>query len=192
MPGWRIDPTVVGKALPTFVGRTGLPDASRPQAIEALASRDFSTLLADPEKASLTAVQPAVLFNYVGPSTVDADFFGANMERLISTGPSLRCPRRSWTNVAFSRSCSTDATSLAVPTRQPLSRRDGRCRRYSGTMTFQLFDLPVDPEEMRNLALEPEKNGATILRMNELLNDLIAKEVGVNGGRFLSQIIGRP
>jgi hypothetical protein len=87
MPVWRIDPTVVGKALPTFVGRTGLPDASRPQAIEAVAGRDFSTLLADPEKASLTAVQPAVLFNYVGPSTVDAYFFGANMEGLIFHRP---------------------------------------------------------------------------------------------------------
>ena len=60
-----------------------------------------------------------------------------------------------------------------------------------GNNDIQLFDLHGDPEEMRNLALEPEKNGATILRMNELLNDLLAKEVSVNGGRFLSQIIGR-
>jgi hypothetical protein len=43
---------------------------------------------------------------------------------------------------------------------------------------------------MRNLALEPEQNRATILRMNELLNDLIAKEVGVNDGRFLTGVIG--
>jgi hypothetical protein len=42
---------------------------------------------------------------------------------------------------------------------------------------------------MHNLALEPEKNRETMLRMNELLNDLIAKEVGVNGGRFLAPII---
>ena len=43
---------------------------------------------------------------------------------------------------------------------------------------------------MHNLALEPEQNRATILRMNELLNDLIAKEVGVNDGRFLTGAIG--
>jgi DNA-binding MarR family transcriptional regulator len=42
---------------------------------------------------------------------------------------------------------------------------------------------------VRNLAIEPEKNRATILRMNELLNDLIAREVGVNDGRFLTKII---
>ena len=42
---------------------------------------------------------------------------------------------------------------------------------------------------MHNLALEPEKNRETILRMNELLNDLIAKEVGVNDDHFLKPII---
>ena len=46
----------------------------------------------------------------------------------------------------------------------------------------QLFDLQDDPHEVHNLALEPEKHGATILRMNRLLNDLIAAEVGNNDG----------
>ena len=53
----------------------------------------------------------------------------------------------------------------------------------------QLFDLQNDPDEMHNLTLEPEKNQATILRMNGLLNELMAKEVGVNDGRFLPQDI---
>ena len=44
---------------------------------------------------------------------------------------------------------------------------------------------------MRNLALEPDKNRETILRMNGLLNDLLAKEVGVNDGGFLAKFIGR-
>ena len=59
-----------------------------------------------------------------------------------------------------------------------------------GNNDVQLFDLQSDPEEMHNLAIEPEKNRETILRMNALLNDLIAKEVGVNDGRFLKQLIG--
>jgi len=54
----------------------------------------------------------------------------------------------------------------------------------------QLFDLESDPEETHNLALEPDNNRALILRMNELQNDLIAKEVGVNDGRFLIPFIG--
>jgi hypothetical protein len=50
----------------------------------------------------------------------------------------------------------------------------------------QLFDLEIDPDEIHNLAVEPEKNRSTLLRMNGLLNELIAQEVGVNDGRFLA------
>jgi arylsulfatase len=53
----------------------------------------------------------------------------------------------------------------------------------------QLFDLESDPEEIHNLLLDPEKNRATILRMNGLLNELMAKEVGANDGHFLPQDI---
>ena len=53
----------------------------------------------------------------------------------------------------------------------------------------QLFDLQSDADEMHNLALAPEKNKELILRMNGLLNDLIAKEVGVNDGRFLAPLL---
>jgi hypothetical protein len=55
----------------------------------------------------------------------------------------------------------------------------------------QLFDLQSDPEEMHNLVLEPEKNRATILRMNGLLNDLTAKEVGVMTVAFCHKKFGQ-
>ena len=54
---------------------------------------------------------------------------------------------------------------------------------------LQLFDRHNDPHEVRNLALGPEKNRETILRMNRRLNDLIAEEVGVNGGAFLKPLL---
>jgi len=50
---------------------------------------------------------------------------------------------------------------------------------------IQLFDLKEDPDELNNLAAEPEKYKDTILRMNALLNELMAKEVGKNDGAFL-------
>ena len=53
----------------------------------------------------------------------------------------------------------------------------------------QLFDLKNDPNETRNLALDPQKYKDLILRMNGLLNELMAKEVGVNDGRFLAKTI---
>jgi hypothetical protein len=45
------------------------------------------------------------------------------------------------------------------------------------------------PDEMRNLALDREKNRETILRMNTLINDLMTKEVGVNDGKFLPEAV---
>jgi arylsulfatase len=50
--------------------------------------------------------------------------------------------------------------------------------------------LQSDPGEIHNLALEPKKNRETILRMNQLMNTLIAKEIGVNDGRYLTETIG--
>ena len=175
--------------LPTFVGLTGLPDASRPAAIKALPGHDFSALLAEPEKASLQAVRPAVLFNYMGVSTVDANYL-----REAMAAPYLGHPRPPLSQAKLDK---RGLLSFVF---------DGRYKfgRYYAPTAFntpktldeifknndvQLFDLEHDPDETHNLAVEPEKNRATLLRMNTLLNELIAKEVGVNDGRFLAPYI---
>ena len=54
---------------------------------------------------------------------------------------------------------------------------------------LQLFDLRNDPLETHNLALNPEKSKDLILRMNALLNELMANEVGKNDGSFLPKEI---
>jgi arylsulfatase A-like enzyme len=175
--------------LPTFVGLTGLPEASRPDSVKALPGHDFSALLVEPEKASVHAVRPGVLFNYVGVQTVDADYC-----RALNAAPYLGQP-------------SPPVTQAKLDKRGFLSFVfDGRYKfgRYFAPTAFntpqtleeifknndvQLFDLETDPDEVRNLAVEPEKNRAMILQMNSLLNGLIAKEVGVNDGSFLKPYI---
>src|SRR5262249_44291823 len=81
--------------------------------------------------------------------------------------------------------CSMDATSSRVTMPPPRSTLRKRSIRSSGTTTSSCFDLSEDPEELHNLALERDKYKDTILRMNALLNDLMAKEVGKNDGAFL-------
>ena len=49
----------------------------------------------------------------------------------------------------------------------------------------ELFDLEADPDEMRNLAVEPKKHGDLLLAMNDKMNALIDAEVGVDDGSFL-------
>jgi arylsulfatase len=171
--------------LPTFVGLTGLPEARRPAAVKNLPGRDFSPLLADPEKAAAQAVRPGVLFNYVGLSTVDGAYYSSAVVRLAQ---GKRAP---------------DVTDIKLDRRGFLSFVfDGRYKlgRFYAPNDFntpksleqlfrhndvQVFDLESDPDEMRNLALTRERNRDTILRLNDLLNDLMAREVGANDGRFL-------
>lgn len=49
----------------------------------------------------------------------------------------------------------------------------------------ELFDLEADPEEMRNLAVEPRRYGDLLLAMNDKMTQLIGTEVGVDDGSFL-------
>jgi len=173
--------------LPTFVGLTGLPEASRPAAVKELPGHDFSALLADPGKSEVQSLRAAVLFNYVGVMTVDGDFL-----REIMGAPYLGRPAPPTTAINLDK---RGFVSFVF---------DGRYKfgRYYAPADFntpqtlkeifehndvQLFDLENDPDEMHNLAVEGEKNRALILRMNGLLNDLIAKEVGFNDNRFLPE-----
>jgi arylsulfatase len=175
--------------LPTFVGLTGLPETNRPAAVQALPGHDFSPLLADPEKASVQALRPAVLFNYVGVLTVDGDYLrersgNRNLGRPVPPVTQAKLDKRGFLSFVFdgrykfARYYAPTAFNTPQTLEEIFKNND-----------VQLFDLESDPDEMHNLAIEPEKNRATILRMNGLLNELMAKEVGVNDGRFLPQDI---
>ena len=138
----------------------------------------------------MTAVRPGALFNYVGPSTVDGGYLGSVMSSLFHHKPSpplseANLDKRGFLSFVydgrykFARYYAPTAFNTPQTLEEIFNNND-----------VQLFDLQNDPEETRNLALEPDKNRALILRMNELLNDLIAKEVGGNDGRFLTPLIG--
>lgn len=171
--------------LPTFVGLAKVPEEKRPEVLRKLPGRDFSRLLAEPEKAPLDAVRPGVLFNYVSLTTVDADYYIRSFA-LLAKGK--RAPAISEVNLnkrgflAFTfdgryklgRFYAPNAFNTPTTLDQLFKHND-----------VQVFDLKNDPEEMQNLALDREKNQATILRLNGLLNDLMVREVGVNDGRFL-------
>ncbi|HEY4432802.1 MAG TPA: sulfatase-like hydrolase/transferase, partial [Candidatus Cybelea sp.] len=176
--------------LPTFVGLTGLPSSERPAAVNALPGHDFSSLLAEPESAGLGQIRPAILFNYVGPSTVDGAFLKKTMDTQFANEPSpplseANLGKRGLLSLVFDgrykfgryyapAACNTPRTQEEI-----LKDND-----------VVLYDLKDDPTEVRNLALEPDKNRETILRMNALLNELIEKEVGANACELLSKAMG--
>lgn len=177
--------------LPTLIGLTGTPKEEGEKITKDLPGKDFSILLSNPSEAALDAVRPGILFNYVGLSTIDADFYGklfANWdvnagfamspEELANHPPDLS--KRGFVAMTFdgrykfARYYSPDNFNTPEKLEDILEWND-----------LELFDLQNDPDERTNLALEPEQNKELILKMNSLLNELIALEVGENDGQFL-------
>ena len=129
-----------------------------------------------------------VLFNYVSLFTIDSDFLLQAVKQGV-TGKGDKPPvtelqskldKRGFLSFVFdgqykfARYYAPSNFNTPVTLEQILRDND-----------VQLFDLKNDPNETRNLALDPQKNKDLILRMNALLNELIAKEVGKNDGSFL-------
>ncbi|HEX4012887.1 MAG TPA: sulfatase-like hydrolase/transferase [Candidatus Cybelea sp.] len=176
--------------LPTFVGLTGLPEKERAQAIKGFPGRDFSILLANPNMAKVHEVRQGVLYNYLGLGTVDAEYLKAVMDSqmLESTHqPSIakaKLTNRGLVSFAFDGRYKFGRYYAATAFNTPATLEE-----ILKDNDVQLFDLHADPHEMHNLALAPERNREAILRMNRLLNDLIASEVGANDGAFLAPLL---
>ena len=54
---------------------------------------------------------------------------------------------------------------------------------------IELYDLETDPEELNNLALDVEANEELIMEMNELMNELIASEIGEDNGDEFHEMV---
>ena len=177
--------------LPTFVGLAGFSDGKRPEAIERLPGRDFSPLLAAPEAADVRSLRPAVLYNYLGISTVDGDYLGEIMSSLFTGKPQrpigdANLNKRGLLSFVFDGRYKFARFFAPAAFNTPKT-----IEALFADNDVQLFDLQNDPEELSNLALEPEKNRDTIARMNALANDLIAEECGANDGAFLKRILSQ-
>jgi arylsulfatase len=173
--------------LPTLAGMTGLPEAQRAAAVKSLPGHDFSALLRDPQCADIHANRPGVLFNYVGLQTIDGNYLlDANkyvfrrkpVPPLAKMHPDLN--KRGFMSFVFDGQYKFARYYAPAAFNTPQMLRD-----IFKQNDVQLFDLKNDPEELHNLALEAERHKDVILRMNALLNELMAKEVGKNDGAFL-------
>jgi arylsulfatase len=175
--------------LPTFVGMTGPPEEKRSAAVKGLPGHSFAGVLGNPETAAIDANRKGVLFNYVGIGTVDGKFLEAVMVGLAKRRPApplteIDLNKRGFLSFVFDgrykfgRYYAPNAFNAPKTLDQIFEYND-----------VQLFDLKDDPDEVHNLALDREKNGETILRLNALLNDLMAREVGVNDGKFLPEVV---
>jgi arylsulfatase A-like enzyme len=179
--------------IPTLAGLTGLSEEACAAATGGMPGHDLSPLLMNPEASPANAARDGALFNYTGLMTIDAKYL-EKISTYVSVGkpsPSLTelCPdvsKRGFLSFAFdgryklARYYAPNAFNTPTTREQILDQND-----------VELFDLEKDPHERTNLADDPQQNDL-LLRMNALLNKLIAQEVGVNDGQFLPAQVRPP
>ncbi len=175
--------------VPTLVGFTGTPQDKRTPMVTRLPGKDFSGLLAAPERADVNAVRDGALFNYNMFAYLDADFLekavaymqkGGNPKEIRNSGIRPDMMKRGAVRAVydgryvFARYFSPKQHNRPTTLEELLRVND-----------VELFDLQSDPNEMNNLATRGGQYREVVVAMNDKLNRLIDAEVGEDRGQML-------
>ena len=106
----------------------------------------------------MDAVRPGVLFNYVGVSTIDGDYLTKVMSSLALRQPQPPVTQANLNKRGFLSFVFDGRFKLARFYAPAAFNTPQTLEEILKNNDVQLFDLESDPEEMHNLALEPEKN----------------------------------
>ena len=178
---------------PTLVGLSGA-DAGRKAALTSgLPGKDFSALLAAPEKAAPNAVRDGALYAYNMFAYIDGDFMAKAVAMMTQPDGKAK----------------VQAAAKDGSLRPDLGKRGAIRSVFDGRYQFaryfsprqhnqptsieslfelndvELFDLAQDPNEVANLAVDRARHGELLLAMNDKLNRLIDAEIGEDVGQML-------
>jgi len=173
---------------PTLVSLTNASPEKKAAIAQALPGKDFSPVLAAPEKAGLEAVRDGQLFCFNMFATVDGSFLQKARDLLRQGGAAkiqeagLRPDLRKRGAIRSVFDGSYQFTRYFSPRQH---NRPESIEELFKLNDVELFDLQADPNEVDNLVLEPKKHADLIVAMNAKLNRLIDAEVGEDAGQML-------
>jgi arylsulfatase A-like enzyme len=178
---------------PTLIGLTNVSSEKKAAIAKHLPGKDFSFLLARPEKAGHTEVRDGSLFCYNMFAYIDGAFIQkaasiigqqdgkAQFQKAIKDG----ALRPDLTKRGAIRSVFDGRYQF---TRYFSPKQHNRPTSLEGLFRLndvELFDLRTDPYELNNLALDPKKHGDLLEAMNAKLNARLDAEVGEDIGQML-------
>jgi arylsulfatase len=178
---------------PTLVAMTNVGTEKKTAIVKDLPGKDFSPLLAAPERAEPTAIRDGMLFCYNMFAYIDGVF----LEKVVGI---LQQPdgNAKLKEMAQSGAMKPDLTKRGA-IRSVFDGRYQFARYFSPKQhnrpasvdelfklnDVELFDLEKDPLERSNLALDRDKHRDLLEAMNAKLNTLVEKEVGEDVGQML-------
>ena len=162
---------------PTFIDLTNIPADEKEKAMEGLNGKSLVPLL----DGSKTSVRDAALFCFEMLSQCALIYHQDEDGNLIyEFDPTVRGMVRGIVteDYKFARYFAPGDYNTPENMDELLEHND-----------VQLFSLKDDPEELDNLAADPEKNADLILEMNDLLNQMIEEEVGEDNGEYMVETL---
>jgi arylsulfatase A-like enzyme len=173
---------------PTLISLTNASPEKKAAIAKGLPGRDFSPVLAAPEKAGHAAVRDGQLFCFNMFATLDGSFLQKARD-LLKQGGAARIKesglRPDLTKRGAVRSVFDGRYQFARYFSPKQHNRPDSIEALFKLNDVELFDLQADPHELRNLALDPQKHADLLLAMNAKLNGLIDTEVGEDAGQML-------
>lgn len=178
---------------PTLLALTGASPEKKAAIAKTLPGRDFSSLLAAPERAPSDAVRDGSLYCYNMLAYVDGDFMQKAVAMMQQPDGKARVKAASQSGDLRPDLRKRGAIRSVYDGRYRFTRyfsprqhnRPGSLEALFAVNDVELFDLANDPQEMHNLALDRGRSAEIIEAMNAKLNALVDQEVGEDIGQML-------